>query len=172
MSACSNSGSNADSVNGVVLGHAYTVLSTHEVDGEKLYKMRNPWGKGEWTGDWSDESDKWTDELREQLGVIVADDGIFYINHTDYVANYCITDLSVELFDPLPIQEHLMEKDPITYWDLTFPEDYDTSEKVLVFTANQRGLRVQKHRVENPDEKFKSTNHLMCLFKEDGEIIM
>lgn len=27
---------------------------------EKLVKLRNPWGKGEWKGDWSDESYKWT----------------------------------------------------------------------------------------------------------------
>jgi hypothetical protein len=31
----------------------------------KLVKMRNPWGEGEWKGDWSDKSDLWTDELRE-----------------------------------------------------------------------------------------------------------
>ena len=103
MSACSNSGTNDQDVQGIVLGHAYTVISTYEVEGEKLLKMRNPWGHGEWKGDWSDESDKWTDELKEQLGVTVADDGIFFINIADYCANYCMTDMSVELFDPLPI---------------------------------------------------------------------
>jgi calpain-15 len=29
-------------------------------------KLRNPWGnKGEWNGDWSDKSDKWTPELKK-----------------------------------------------------------------------------------------------------------
>ena len=27
---------------------------------EKLCKVRNPWGKKEWQGDWSDKSNKWT----------------------------------------------------------------------------------------------------------------
>ena len=27
---------------------------------EKLVKLRNPWGKGEWNGDWSDSCYKWT----------------------------------------------------------------------------------------------------------------
>jgi len=29
----------------------------------KLVKLRNPWGGGEWKGDWSDESYLWTKEL-------------------------------------------------------------------------------------------------------------
>jgi len=27
--------------------------------------MRNPWGDGEWTGDWSDGSNLWTPELKK-----------------------------------------------------------------------------------------------------------
>jgi len=27
--------------------------------------MRNPWGTGEWTGDWSDKSKKWTPQLKK-----------------------------------------------------------------------------------------------------------
>ena len=32
---------------------------------EKLVKLRNPWGKQDWVGDWSDVSPKWTSELRK-----------------------------------------------------------------------------------------------------------
>lgn len=28
-----------------------------------------PWGRKEWTGDWSDKSNKWTDELRKKLDI-------------------------------------------------------------------------------------------------------
>ena len=49
---------------GIISGHAYSVISLHEfILREKkirLLKLRNPWGSGEWTGEWSDESENWT----------------------------------------------------------------------------------------------------------------
>ena len=54
---------------GFVLGHVYTVLSAkllkHKGKELKLLKCRNPWGNTEWKGAWSDESNLWTDELKE-----------------------------------------------------------------------------------------------------------
>ena len=41
---------------------------------EKLVKLRNPWGKGEWKGDWSDESYKWTQQLKKELNFVNQDD--------------------------------------------------------------------------------------------------
>jgi len=47
-------------------GHAYTVIGAKEITLAKdlskvrLVKVRNPWGKNEWKGDWSDRSKKWT----------------------------------------------------------------------------------------------------------------
>ena len=35
--------------------------------GERLLQLRNPWGKLEWRGDWSDTSSKWTPRLRAEL---------------------------------------------------------------------------------------------------------
>ncbi len=49
---------------GIALGHAYSILDVREVRGERLIKLRNPWGKTEWKGDWSDKSARWTKELR------------------------------------------------------------------------------------------------------------
>lgn len=69
--------------NGVISGHAYTFISTHEFTHQEtsycLVKLRNPWGEKEWTGDWSDHSPLWTDELRKQLGSRAADDGEFFM---------------------------------------------------------------------------------------------
>jgi Calpain family cysteine protease len=51
----------------------YSLISAHEIvdngTNVKLLKLRNPWGCGEWNGDWSDNSNKWTDEFKQQLGV-------------------------------------------------------------------------------------------------------
>ena len=39
---------------GLSPGHVYTVLDLHEINGEKVMRLRNPWGNGEYFGDWSD----------------------------------------------------------------------------------------------------------------------
>jgi len=50
---------------GLIEGHAYTLISAREIHSEKmgllnLVKVRNPWGNEiEWTGDWSDKSELW-----------------------------------------------------------------------------------------------------------------
>ena len=68
---------------GVISGHAYSLISIHEFKhlGKevKLVKLRNPWGSGEWTGDWSDKSNLWTPELKQKCGFKEGDDGIFFI---------------------------------------------------------------------------------------------
>lgn len=45
---------------GIVSGHAYSLLKTINVGGVTLLKLRNPWGRTIWKGDWSFTSDKWT----------------------------------------------------------------------------------------------------------------
>lgn len=54
-------------------------------DGTRLVKLRNPWGKGEWKGDWSDNSNLWTPQLRQQLAVAHNNDGIFFMNYEDFL---------------------------------------------------------------------------------------
>jgi hypothetical protein len=46
---------------GIVEAHAYSILDAIEIDGTQLIELRNPWGKQEWKGDWSDDDFKnWT----------------------------------------------------------------------------------------------------------------
>ena len=48
-----------ESGTGLISGHAYSLISIHQFEayGEqvRLLKLRNPWGKFEWNGPWSDE---------------------------------------------------------------------------------------------------------------------
>ena len=56
-------------------------------DGKKMIKLRNPWGKGEWTGDWSDASSLWTTRMRNLCDFSakdVNDDGIFWMEWSDF----------------------------------------------------------------------------------------
>lgn len=54
-------GDAATSSEGIVYGHAYSVLSVMDLDGNKLICLRNPHGNAsaEWTGDWGDSSYLW-----------------------------------------------------------------------------------------------------------------
>ena len=75
--------------NGVVAGHAYSLLEIIEFDhqGEevRLLRLRNPWGQGEWEGDWSDKSPLWTSALRKKYNVKIEDDGTFCIPYEAYM---------------------------------------------------------------------------------------
>lgn len=39
---------------GIVELHAYSIQKAVEVDGKRLVRLKNPWGKGEWKGAWSE----------------------------------------------------------------------------------------------------------------------
>ena len=45
---------------GIVIGHAYSILDVTDYKGERLIQLRNPWGTMEWKGPWSDGSAQWT----------------------------------------------------------------------------------------------------------------
>jgi len=62
-------GTTYKSQNGLVRGHAYTVVGVKEltVSGTKhrLIKIRNPWGSERYTGEWNDNDTRWTPQLLE-----------------------------------------------------------------------------------------------------------
>jgi len=67
-------------VNGLFGGHAYSVLRAVEYNGKRFVVIRNPWGRSEWTGPWSDGSKEWTPEwlpALQKLGHAFGDDGEF-----------------------------------------------------------------------------------------------
>ena len=66
-----------DVPSGVLSGHAYSIIDVFTIkavfendDGQeikkdvKLLRCRNPWGKKEWNGAWSDGSDELLDNLK------------------------------------------------------------------------------------------------------------
>ena len=74
---------------GIVQSHAYSVLGLVEADGHQLIHLRNPWGRKEWTGDWSDSSPLWTERMKAKVGGLrVQDDGQFWMSWTDFVHNF------------------------------------------------------------------------------------
>ena len=71
--------------------HAYAILGTANVDSVRLVCMMNPWGgkKGEWTGDWSDDSILWTKRMKKKIPMFQkGEDGIFWLTIEDWVINF------------------------------------------------------------------------------------
>ena len=73
---------------GLIDGHAYSLIKAYIVKtnkgSEKILKLRNPYGKIEYSGRWSDASDVWTDELRKICEFPgIKEDGIFYMSFDD-----------------------------------------------------------------------------------------
>ena len=78
---------------GLVQSHAYTLISAKKWVQRNLYllKLRNPWGEGEWNGKWSDNSPYWTDEYKKYFNFKKSNDGIFWIDISDYIKNFDAT---------------------------------------------------------------------------------
>ncbi|XP_074844682.1 calpain-14-like [Carettochelys insculpta] len=80
--------------NGLVVGHAYTVTGMRKVTckcgSESLVRLRNPWGKIEWKGAWSDSSENW--ELLSPKEKILLrryrDDGEFWMSLQDFKTHF------------------------------------------------------------------------------------
>ena len=79
-------GDRASNADGIPYSHAYTVLGVNQLStGQRLVRLRNPWARDSFTGDWSDSSPLWTDELRAEVGVEKNNDGIIFMSLEDFV---------------------------------------------------------------------------------------
>uniref|UniRef100_A0A1E1XFV6 Putative cystein protease calpain-b n=1 Tax=Amblyomma aureolatum TaxID=187763 RepID=A0A1E1XFV6_9ACAR len=87
-------------IKGLSALHEYSVTgaTTVSMEGDrevKLIRLRNPWGSGEWSGPWSDKSDKWgkiSEETRQELGLVVTDDGEFWISESCFLKHFDLVD--------------------------------------------------------------------------------
>ena len=61
----------------------------------RLVKLRNPWGKFEWTGEWSDKSPEWKEhgKIAKKLRFQESDDGIFWMRFDDFFKEFSSIDL-------------------------------------------------------------------------------
>lgn len=115
------------------------MLDIYEGHGQRLVKIRNPWGRKEWTGPWSDGSKEWTAEWLQRLGHAFADDGIFWIAYKDMLNKYKYIDRT-RIFGPewhvaqqwMSVQVPWSALDYQTnYFSIDVPED---TEAVIVLS--------------------------------------
>ncbi|XP_060600519.1 calpain-B-like isoform X3 [Ruditapes philippinarum] len=81
--------------NGLYMGHAYSITALSVVpwrgSSVKLLRVRNPWGRKEWNGPWSDTSSEIRNlpmEIKRKLNIVIEEDGEFWISLDDFIDNF------------------------------------------------------------------------------------
>lgn len=129
---------------GLVDAHAYSLIGAKVVEDDngkkwRLIKIRNPWGKKEWQGAWSDKSSNWTPKTKAQVNFKNANDGTFWISFEDYVDFFYITTIcfySEKYEDTFVCDQHEFRKYGMVKF--TNPKDHPTP---LSFTIDQINSR-------------------------------
>lgn len=92
---------------GLVAGHSYTITDVRRVrlSGVQggpscevtLVRVRNPWGhKVAWNGPWSPQSQEWLgvrESERQAAGVVMRDEGEFWMSWFDFATHFDVLDL-------------------------------------------------------------------------------
>jgi hypothetical protein len=102
---------------GLIMNHAYSISDIMEIKDKydpqkpiRLMRLRNPWGKGEWNGAWSDGSKEMEDhrdsidEYIQTLDVderfdLGADDGTFFMRFADWRDNFSSLFVNIDFPD-------------------------------------------------------------------------
>lgn len=76
---------------GLMTKHAYSITKVKLVGEVPLLRLRNPHGRAEWTGPWSDKSKEWlsiSDEKKREIELKINDDGEFWMSYDDWVKRF------------------------------------------------------------------------------------
>eukprot|EP00457_Paulinella_chromatophora_P003115 gb/GEZN01003120.1/.p1 GENE.gb/GEZN01003120.1/~~gb/GEZN01003120.1/.p1 ORF type:complete len:656 (-),score=44.11 gb/GEZN01003120.1/:277-2244(-) len=159
---------------GLAAGHAYGILDVREIPcccgmfSHKLIKLRNPWGKGEWKGKWSDASSSWSNALREELGGHEAeDDGMFWMSLEVFTRYFKTLTILMHRDDMINQGVDISMTSNTAYFDLNLSHSAESKEmkKADVFVTLH-------HKDTNEDGVLtqKGQGARLCLFdKKTGE---
>jgi hypothetical protein len=87
----------AERPKGLVCGHAYSILGIRRVGDDHVFKLKNPWGKFEWTGELSDADDSDAAcAARAAFDMPRRDDGVFLMTAQDLFGR-C---RGIDIFEP------------------------------------------------------------------------
>lgn len=182
MAASHGQGENRNA-EGVISGHAYSLISIHEFKHQgkdvRLLKLRNPWGTGEWTGAWSDNSNLWTEPLKQQVGFVDGDDGIFFIELNDYLEHFSWTSICLENNASKYAHSQLyhsfgtLDESPMpqAFFSFSINRAIDFNTHAFAISVIQQGERLAKYRLKDPKQMFQPSNFNIILMKATGKFV-
>lgn len=173
-----NSGSDAYIAKiGICGSHAYSMLAVYQLffDGEnynrveqgeefthRVVKLRNPWGQGEWQGEWSDQDEKWTEDLKEALGFTGnCEDGIFFMPWEEFLTYY--SDVQICYYHDgykYSAQKYESKRNEIVFLKFNIEEAGD-----YYFSVNQRNRRFY---AKNSGYRYTSISWVLGRVDGDG----
>ncbi|CAD8113581.1 unnamed protein product [Paramecium sonneborni] len=151
-SETNSQGVELDNGGGIVSQHCYAILDVQRVTGsdgnpDRIIKIRNPWGRKEWTKDWSDNSAKWTPELRQRLQVQQKDDGIFWMSVKDFITEFsqvCVCKFKPDyLYTAVPLQ---VEKSDVVTTKVILMRVYEKAHAFISLTQSEKRFFQKGHQ--------------------------
>lgn len=180
MMAASHGQGEAENDEGIIAGHAYSIISVaqfeHEGQNVRLLRLRNPWGASEWEGDWSDASELWTPELRKKLGAVQGDDGAFFIPLEDYVEQFAWTSVCVENAPEKYSRSNFFHKfelnaeKPQAFFSFNLKSKIDFNKQAFAISVLQQGQRLANYRLPNFG-KFTESEFNIVLMTKQGKFV-
>ena len=114
--------------NGLFMGHAYSITGIavvpHRGNNVQLLRLRNPWGRNEWRGEWSDKSDEIRNispDARAKLGIVIKDDGEFWIPFIDVLRYF--NEIQLCHLQPDSLTSEIANDERKQSWEVTVYHD-------------------------------------------------
>lgn len=148
--------------------HAYSVMDVRDEGNQlRLVKLRNPWGHFSWKGDWSDDSPKWTPELRAILMPRGSDEGVFWMCFKDVIRYFDSIDVckirsgwsEIRLEGLFPTKSTDSENIPFVIITINETTEIDLS----LFQSSRRDTLYNNDQTINP--KYQQLDLCILIFK-------
>ena len=159
-----NNDGNMSNTYGIIYSHNYTLIEAKGLNVQDIFllKIRNPWGNAEWEGDWSDKSEKWTEEYKKYFNYEDKEDGIFWISVDDYVKNYNDTSIC-HIFYGAKVRSYTIDYEEYFKHPLVFNLQVIKKGKVGISIV-VRDRRFNRNIEQREDRPFS-----LIIFKYDNE---
>ena len=115
--------------------------TSHETENLRLLKIRNPWGKKEWRGEFSSTSESWTKRLGDLLSRTRANDGEFWMSYHDFLAYFSSVDVckSPKGWESMNLEMTLHREQPPPTFIVRSRDDAGCWCHVLLLQHTKRG---------------------------------